>query len=192
MTAIEGTKDDERLAPIRDVIPLSELAEDAMFSISNLFDDDDMVAIEASSDLDKVRLRYTSADCDDFALAMHALTGWPIVAVTSGRKGPLHRLVRVPDDAITDGGKFVDVMGFVTEAELRKRYKSKDLRFTDAGEGDSCLNEDGELARVVAVMAHLPEAPFVSPEFQAVVSTWLREGTFFDDAPAIARRFKPG
>lgn len=176
------------------LVALSELAEDAMFSISDLFDDDALDAIEERSDLDKVRLRYTSADCDDFALAMHAVTGWPIVAVTSGRKGPLHRLVRVPDDGTIDGGKFVDVMGFVNEADLRKRYKAKDLRFVEASESDSSIGDDDELSRVVAVMTHLPEAPsprrssrpMSQPGCTAVRTSMVHPGPFAGSDLAVA------
>lgn len=164
---------------------LEELAEDALASISDLFDDDELDAIEASPALDIIRLRYTNSDCDDFALALNVLMNWPVVAVSSPTKGPLHRLNR------DDEGRLVDVMGFVTEDTLRQRYKVKRLMLAENAGAFSSLDDDDGLKRVMAAMTYLPQQPFSDPAFRARAQAWIREGVCFDE-PEVRRSPQPG
>lgn len=159
-------------------VALAELAQEAVFSMSDLYDDDEMDAIEGLTDLEKVQLRYRNADFDDFALALHAVTGWKIVAVSSASKGPLHRL------NVDGEGRLVDVMGFVNEDDLRKRYRigRKDLVLvTQDVASDSLIDNDEELKRVASTLLHLPCAPFNDPGLAQKVESFIRHGVFLDD-----------
>ena len=164
---------------------LSELAEDAMCVLSDLHDDDYLDVIEDYSDLDKVRLRYTSSDCDDFALALSVLMDWPVVGVASNKQGPLHRLNR------SDDGRLVDVTGFVDEGVLRKRHKARDVTVTDLGSAWSSLGSDEDLRRLYATMLHLNTLPFTDSAFQHKITEWLRAGVYFDDEVPSPRSASP-
>lgn len=153
---------------------LQELGQEALASISDMYDDHELEQLEAMSDTELIRVRFAHADCDDFALAIHAITGWPIASVTSRSCGPLHRLNIAPD------GTMVDVDGFVSMEDLKKRYKLKDLSIiTDTG-CDSLIDSDAELAMVMANLLHLPNEPL--PSLRNLGREWLARGTFFDEA----------
>lgn len=154
---------------------LQALASDALFAISDLYDDDELDDIEALDDVAKIQLRYTRSDCDDFAFALNSLTGWSSVAVSSPTKGPLHRLNIDPE------GRLVDVTGFVTEDDLRKRYNSKALIVTVGVEPDSMLTEHEDVSRVVAAMKYMPSEPFTTPAFRGLIEAWLAAGSQFGD-----------
>lgn len=169
------------------IIALSEHAEEAMDSLSNLCDgDDDYDEIDALSDFEKVRMRYNHADCDDFAMMLHALMHWDIICVNSPTQGPIHRLVVTPERAVQgiEPGRYVDFDGYVSEDDLRKRYKTEDLTFYRGIEmlGPTII-DDVELKRAMSVLAHLPTAPFNEPAFQSKLMDWLENGCYFDDKP---------
>lgn len=166
---------------------LASLAEIALDVIAEFYDDEEFNDIEQLCDVDKLRLQYKRSDCDNFAFAMNLLTGWDMVSVTSS-KGALHRLVRTPPE---DGARLVDVEGFVSEADLRKRYKSKTLSIATTSTLMGCTvdSDDDALSLVVAAMAYLPTAPFTDAEFSGKVQAWLA-GYEAQTAPADALRLK--
>lgn len=144
--------------------PLNYLADDAASAVSDLLSDEQWDAFDALSDLEKVQWRYCHADCDDFAMTLSEITGYPVVAVSSLRRGPLHRLVEAPD------GRLLDVMGWVSLEMLKSRYKQKSLEVFQAG----CLygataESDDDLLPVLETVLQLPYAPFNSAEFQDLV-----------------------
>lgn len=163
--------------------PLPELAADAVSAVSDLFDEDDALdAFCAKSDLEKIRWRYLHADCDDFALALAILQedAWPVVAAQSA-EGPLHRLNR------TANGRLVDASGYVTEDELCRRYGQKRIELVPPGLHGSLIDNDADLRRVFAAMAHLPTPPFNEPDFRRRVALWMLLGHHFDDPPPRPR-----
>ncbi len=95
---------------------LKRMADEAAFSVSDLLDETRADEFDALSDLQKVQWRYAHADCDDFAQALHEITGWPIVALSHPKRGPVHRLCQ------NDQGALVDVHGTTTLTELIHRY----------------------------------------------------------------------
>lgn len=112
--------------------------------------------------LQVIRQQYTSSDCGDFAVALTRRTGWPIVNFVSAGKGLIHSAVRHPT------GRFVDVSGFVTLEELRRRYKARDLAATLVSEGGyviGCSEDDTDeewsaMRLASLVIEQLPYAPF--------------------------------
>lgn len=164
---------------------LSELAEDAMGVLADLHDDDYLDVIDGYSDLDKIRLRYTSSDCDDFALALSVLMDWPVVGVASNKQGPLHRLNR------SDDGQLVDVTGFVDEGVLRKRHKARDLTLADMDSAWFSLGSDEDLRRLYATMLHLDTLPFNDSAFKLKITDWLHAGVYFDDQAPSPRSTRP-
>jgi hypothetical protein len=166
---------------------LKDLADEAMSSLSIDIDDDEFEKIDALSDLDKVRMRYKHADCDDFAFALNVLMGWPVLCVVSSSKGPIHRLVQIPlgvDDF--KAAAYVDVDGYVSKEDLCRRYKSKNLKFVDGAPFlSSTLDDDDSLRRVMSTFAYLPFAPFSDQKFRSALSDWIERGSYFDAEPPI-------
>lgn len=174
-----------------DTPSLKDLAADAMDSLSNLCEsDDDFNEYDALSDLDKVRVRYKHADCDDFAFALNVLMDWPVVCAVSRSQGPIHRLVQVPEG--TDEfapGTLVDVDGYTSETALCKRYKAKKLTFVDGAPlMGPTIQDDSELRRVIATIKYLPFAPFTDAAIQRKVDDWLSNGYFFEEEPPTTQR----
>ncbi len=172
---------------LNELIPtLQELGQEAIASVSDMHDDDELELMESMSDLDLIRQRFSHGDCDDFALALHAVTGWPIASINSSSHGPLHRLNIAPD------GTMVDVHGFVSMDELKKRYKLRDLNISpDTGCG-SLLDSDADLEPIVSTMVHLPNEPF--PNLQQTAKQWLVRGAFLDvdEAPECEKKVEKG
>ncbi len=81
---------------------LDSLAEDAGFAVSDLLDDERWNWFEALPVVEKIQWRYCHADCDDFALALSEITGWPVVGISNPRCGSVHRLVESPDGRMLD------------------------------------------------------------------------------------------
>jgi hypothetical protein len=154
-----------------------------MFAIADLYDDEELDAIEELPEIERIRKRYLHADCDDFALAVHVVTGWRFASVSSASKGPLHRM------NVSDDGRFVDVSRYVSEEQLRKRYRSRDLSVSVCEGVDSMIDDDEALRRVVAVMPHLACQPFGG--LQAAAQAWLSSGCFFDDSPPAPKSIRP-
>lgn len=156
---------------------LQELADDARYAISDLFDEDEFDDILEMPALEQVKLRYLRADCDDFAFALNVLTDWDVVSVSCASKGPLHRLNR------DNEGRLVDISGFVSEEDLRKRYKIKKLLIQPASETMSMIDDDEQLKDVIAVIPHLPYEPFagLSAQAEAFVATGSHFG---EDEPS--------
>lgn len=165
---------------------LADLASAAMDSISNLCEsDEEFEKLDAMTDLEKVRMRYKHADCDDLAFALSVLMDWPVVCAVSPSQGPIHRLVQVPVDSTEfNASEYVDVDGYTSEKDLCKRYKSKKLQFVDGGPFmGPTIEDDDELRQVMATFKYLPFAPFSDPKFQTKVDEWIDGGCFFDEAP---------
>lgn len=138
-------------------LPIDQLANDAAYAISDLLDEVGLEAFNALPALEKVISRYLHADCDDFALVLHEVTGWPIVGVV-GRCGPLHRLNQAPD------GRLVDAAGWVTSADLARRYHTPVSLIPPNGRSlsRSVLDDQDNEGRllVLAAMLHLRTEPF--------------------------------
>lgn len=165
---------------------LAELANDAMSSLSiDIESDAEFDRIDALSDMDKIRMRYKHADCDDLAFALNVLMDWPVVCAVSPSQGPIHRLVQVPVDSTEfNTGEYVDVDGYASVTDLCKRYKSKRLQFVDGGAFHSpSIDDDDALRHVMATFKYLPASPFQEPAFQCKVDEWIKSGCFFDEAP---------
>lgn len=144
--------------------PLNYLADDAASAVSDLLSDEQWDAFDAMSDLEKVQWRYCHADCDDFAATLSEITGYPIVAVNSLRRGPIHRLVAAPD------GQLLDVMGWVSLDSLKSRYRLKSLELFEGGSQFGASLDSDDLRPLLETLLQLPYAPFNSLEFQALVS----------------------
>lgn len=95
---------------------LERIAKDAIYFLSDDVDEAEMDKIKAMSPEHIVRLFYTSSDCDVFAVALHRITGWPIVELDDTLRGHIHRLNLAP------GGRLVDASGWTDIKTLSKRY----------------------------------------------------------------------
>lgn len=145
----------------------------ALSAVSDLYEDEEFDELLLLGAVQKIQIQYTHSDCDNFAYALNQITGWEFVSVVSRSKGPLHRLVRTPEK---DGSRLVDVCGFVTEADLQKRYKSKALQISSATGLIGCnLDEDDELLPVMSAMTHLPYPPFSEPILADKIEQWVNK-----------------
>lgn len=155
------------------IMTLEELGQAALDAVSDLYDDDQLAEIEQMCDLDKLRWQYMHSDCDNFAYAMQVLTGWDLISVSSPAKGPLHRLVRTPAE---DGARLVDVQGYLSEAGLCRRYKTRQLDLSTVSGLLGCTvdGDDEALLPVMQAITYLPEAPFQEPEIAAKARDWIR------------------
>lgn len=150
--------------------PLAMLADDAAL-VAEGVGDDLAERLDAMSDAEIVRHLYVHGACDDMAVALHRMTGWPVVAVSSRSKGPLHRLVRAPDGRLLDAGGWVDEQG------LRRRYGVRQVSLSPGGGeetaigtlvGDAEAGVDQPLADAVSAIRQFPWAPFDQPWFRAL------------------------
>jgi hypothetical protein len=146
---------------------LEDIGNDAVYLLADDMDDDEFERVSSMSADEKVKYFYLSSDCDRFADALHRITGWPIVGVSSPSLGPIHRLVQAPN------GRMLDAGGWVDEKGLKARYGQKELDISAAsasiGSTSFGLDEDGidhELVDAVAAVRQLPWEPFVSTEFR--------------------------
>lgn len=161
--------------------PLKDLAEDAGYAVSDLMDEDSWDAFDALPDVEKVQWRYCHSDCDDFALTLHEITGYPVVAINSPRRGPMHRLVEAPD------GRLLDARGWITLDDLMARYQLKALTVERAATGESLLHtgtidDDAGFHPILAAMLQLPVAPFNTPEFIAQAAAFSAKVGFAVEA----------
>lgn len=86
-----------------------------MLSIhDDLLDDDEdhPDPMDERTALEIVRREYVSGTCGAFAIALHDLTGWPIVGINGG----MHLAVRCPE------GGILDHMGLFEEKAILRRY----------------------------------------------------------------------
>ena len=181
---------------------LAELA-DWYYTTADLGQDGDEDRPESywSSDegIRAVLLRaFGSSDCGDFAVALHELTGYPIVNLLGPDRLPVHSFVRTPE------GLALDVYGANDELEVARRYgfRGKHPRVVPVDPAQACghlpsddWNEEGfdeRAQRLVAVIRQLPWAPFNTPDFQALVQRPL-EGvdTSVLEAPSARRAPRP-
>lgn len=157
---------------------LLELAANARFAVSDLFEDDEEYDHFLSlPPVEQIVWRYCHSDCDDFALALHRITTWPVVSVSSRSKGPLHRLVVAPD------GRFLDACGWATIDQLQQRYKSGRLSVSRPGDEGLLLGttledapfEDLEHRRwreILSTIMQIPTDPFLDEDFQSKVNQY--------------------
>lgn len=143
--------------------PIEELAEDARLAVEDLIEDDRWGWFVSLSAAEQVQWRYNCADCDDFALALHGVTGWPVIAINNPSRGPIHRLVEAPDGRMLDAGGWIDL------DDIRQRYKLKVLKVM-RGEGHvlhcPTVSSDDDLHPIIEAMLQFPVAPFNEPHFQ--------------------------
>lgn len=80
----------------------------------DLLDDDEDLPdpMDEATAIEIVRREYVSGTCGAFAIALHDLTGWPIVGINGG----MHLAVRSPE------GRILDHMGLFKEKKVLKRY----------------------------------------------------------------------
>lgn len=141
---------------------LSELAADARAAVEDLIDDDRWGDFMALSEIEQIQWRYSHADCDDFALVLHEMTGWPVMMVSNPSRGPIHRLVQADD------GRLLDVQGWTSIEALKVRYKLKRLTLAEVScpEVFSMVSSDEDRIPILDAMKLMPNAPFSDPEFQ--------------------------
>lgn len=162
-------------APTRTLMPLSQVAANALYALASDCDDDEFDRLREMSTARVVRYFYTASDCDDFALALHLVTGWPVVSLHSDEEGPLHRLVRSPE------GRYLDAYGWTSLPQLARRYGVTDLLVAGAdgteylpGLGISLTDlEDGldeALEQALVAIRELPWAPFNTQRFRQMSS----------------------
>lgn len=154
---------------------IEALAREADSAVSDLIGDDKWDDFVSLPPVERIQWRYCHADCDDFALVLHEITGYPIVGLSHPSKGPIHRLVEAPD------GRFIDAKGYVSIDDLKRRYRLKSLQvYINAG-GCATINSDDEIADIIRAMLHFPEDPFQGVEFRAQVATYVATALMIDD-----------
>ena len=142
------------------------------------FDEDGADWFEQLSAPEQVQTFYTQSDCDDFAVALHRITGWPLVRASfpDSEVGlGHHTLVQGPD------GRLLDAAGWHTAAEVERTLGGKGVWFSQPGGEEvarssnigeaSGVAEDGTdtaLAMAVSAIRQLPWAPFGEPGFHAL------------------------
>lgn len=155
----------------RPVPTLKELASNAaaILEAESDLDDDPFIPGPQHSELDLLRQLYGHWRCDWFAVAVNAVTGWEIVAAGSPGESSVHRLLRDPF------GRLVDVYGYVTMDDLRKRYEIDDLEIFEENDMNSAYDLQAEyLPDLAAAMLYLKVKPFVS--MRAQVLEWVKYG----------------
>lgn len=139
---------------------LAELGAAALLAAQDLFDDETCVWFAGQSDIDKIVWRYSRSDCDDFAVVLTALTGWPVVSVAPPGGTSVHRLVECPE------GRLLDVTGWTSLEALRLRYNRSTLEIVrDTALNQSLLDDEASELAVLAAMRHLSFGAFVEPSF---------------------------
>lgn len=140
---------------------VTALVESAYSALDDM-DEAEFERFERLSPWRKVAYRYLSADCDNFAVGLHRITGWPIVG------NPAHRLVRGPQGLI-------DASGWTTEQKLQRRYREWWQTLGEPG-GEATAHShmigshyggiDELLAEVVSAIRQFPWAPYHTRMFQ--------------------------
>ena len=151
--------------------PLAELADKARYLLMDGVWDEEAEELEAAPADEVVKVYYTSSNCDDFAVALHRITGWPIMALSAAERGPIHRFVAAPD------GRSLDACGWTDKIAMSKRYGTRKPLWSEPGGeeiahstsiGDVYGGVDEHLADAVSAIRGLPVAPFSEPWFQAM------------------------
>lgn len=149
--------------------PLEEVRIRAINVLSDLLTDDDLDRLAACPAHKAVTDLYLHSDCDDFAIALHRITGWRILSITSPERGTLHRLV------VSPGRRMIDASGWVEERDIHHRYGTRrPLLVAQGGEelalGSTIDDMEGDIDESLrlAVMAirNLPFSPFVDADFR--------------------------
>lgn len=93
---------------------LVEVAEHMLSIHDDLLDEDEDLpdVIDEATALEIIRREYVSGTCGAFAVALHDLTGHPIVGINGG----MHVAVRCPD------GDILDFVGKSRERDVARRY----------------------------------------------------------------------
>jgi len=166
---------------------LDEVAEAVWDAFGASMDDEGEELLLGMSAAERVRALYTRSDCDDFAVALHRMTGWPIVRVdfpdAEGGFGH-HTLVRVPDGTQGGGrrigGLLLDAVGLRPTAAVRRRHGGRRARISGPGgeelaalgasddHGDPGVSHS--LAMAASAVRQLPWPPFDEAWFRATVS----------------------
>ena len=151
---------------------LRSIAGTARYLLSDGIHDEEVDRLEIAPDEEVVRIFYTQSDCDDFAIALHRMTGWPIMALSSAERGLLHRFVVAPD------GRLLDALGWTNRKSMTKRYGAREPIW--AGPGDERIAHsanigmdivegiDEHLASAVSAIRRLSGAPFEEEWFRAM------------------------
>lgn len=141
--------------------PLNTLVEAAYAALDDM-SDEEFERFERMPPWRKVAYRYLAGDCDNFAVGLHRVTGWPIIGNTA------HRLVKGPRGLL-------DASGWVTPEKLQRRYREW---WTELGEpgneshahgaeiGDLYGGIDEILAEVVSAIRQFPWAPYSQQWFR--------------------------
>lgn len=155
------------------VSPLRELAADARFFLDDVNEAEEAFLPEAT-DEEVLRHFFCHSDCDDFAIALHRLTGFALVALSDKEKGFLHRLVIAPD------GRLLDAAGWTDLAGLAKRYGCRAPQLSAPGGEELGLGAtvgddidegiDNALRRAVVAMRHFSILPYSDPAFAAILA----------------------
>jgi hypothetical protein len=156
---------------------LDRVAEEGLSEISAEMDEDEIDWFLSLSAAERVRRLYTQSDCDDFAVALHRVTGWPIISAQFPDKElgiGHHTLVKAPS------GLLLDAAGWHDQGELKNRLGGKSAKFSEPGGEDtvdSLIDPPGGrdpeepdylLARAVSSIRQLPWGPFDSAEFRVM------------------------
>lgn len=143
------------------------------YDVCELYEDEDL---DPDDHLEVIRRAFCSSDCNEFAAVLGEMTGWQTVIMSwqdaEQEFWGHHTLVRSPE------GQLLDVTGWVTEKELKKRYGLGGARlkpeFKDA-EPMSCMlgieienGIDENKQRIASVIRALPWGPFNEPWFQEI------------------------
>lgn len=93
---------------------LIEVAEHMLSIHDDLLDDDEDLPdpLDEATAIEIIRREYVSGTCAAFAIALHDLTGYPIVGINGG----MHVAVRTP------GGEIIDFVGRLPLAKVARRY----------------------------------------------------------------------
>jgi hypothetical protein len=96
-----------------------------------------------------IRRNYLSGDCGAFAVALHRLTGWPLVEIRPRRGYTIHVCAR------TLRGALVDFSGYTSVPALERRYGMKHLQARPMPPEDAwCFHEcEGNPREDVALAA---------------------------------------
>lgn len=134
-------------------IPLKELADAAVTELEELsedFDLDEWEDFRRAPEIDRVIMRYDQVQPGNFALALHLITGWPMVEV-SAAKGVLTTLCR------DEEGRLVGARGVCTPLQLCRSYGVPVATYKTVSRPMHTLQSDAELRRVAAAIEWLSE-----------------------------------
>ncbi len=149
---------------------LKELA-DWYFDLCELWQ---FESLDADDHLEVLKYAFTCSDCGPFAAVLHEVTGWQVVNMGQSPFA-VHSLNRTSD------GRLVDAYGWVTEAQLRKRYRKPKLLLNDVEVGEAmglCSLDEDESIRIMQCMQcmqFLPDGPFQEAWMQIRLADCIHE-----------------